>query len=54
MTIEEYKEAIIGLVKAMEKEHGCDVYSMEMETSINKLQAPYLTDKEYDLKLIIV
>ncbi len=53
MTIDEYKNAIIGLVKGMEAEHGCDVDSMELKTA-RPIMSLYEEQKDYQLKIVII
>ena len=49
-TVKEYKEAIVELVKQMEKEHGCDVISMEMETKCYMDDGSFMA-KRYEIKM---
>lgn len=54
MTIDEYKEAILDMVKEMEKEHGCDVDSMELEIDRPILSIAGTETKHYLLKFTMI
>lgn len=41
MTIEEYKKKLIDIVEEMEKEHGMDVTSVQIEISIKSITHGY-------------
>ena len=54
MMIDEYKDAIIKLVKDMDKEHGCDVDSMELCIERDVFEMNGTEVKNYRLKFVMI
>ena len=51
MNIEEYKKAIIDIVKKMEEEHGCDIERVEVFTA-NRIRE--IKEKRFNVKIEII